>query len=76
MAKNQGQKVNVRLYVPNGRKTVHGYPLTKPITVCRQVREDEDGVPFIQYQGKQIYIRPAHYLYGCYEECERTKAWV
>ncbi|MBO6304341.1 MAG: hypothetical protein J6M62_04560 [Selenomonadaceae bacterium] len=76
MAKNQTQKVTVRLYVPNGRQTIHGFPLTKPINVYRQIRKDKDGLPFIQYAGKQIYIRPAHYLYDCYEECERDKAWV
>ena len=56
MAKNQTQKVTVRLYVPNGRQTIHGFPLTKPINVYRQIRKDKDGLPFIQYAGKQIYI--------------------
>ena len=72
----QKGKVAVRLLVPNGRKSVYGFPLTKPITVTRQMREDEDYRPYIQYRGKKIYIRPAKYQYGCYEECERNEAAI
>ena len=70
------RKVHVRLYVPNGRLTTHGFQITKPITVTRQLRKDEDYCPYIQYKGKNIYIRPAKYAYGCYEECERSEAAI
>ena len=76
MAKNRERKVSVRLYVPNGRRSVHGFPLTKPITIDRQIREDADGYPYIQYKKGMIYIRPAKFLYGCYEECDRKEARI
>ena len=67
-------KVRVQLYVPTGRKTAHGFPITKPVTVTRQLREDEDGFPFIQYAGFKVYVRPAKFLYAHYEECDRDEA--